>query len=416
MLVKNLIFLFTFFPILIARAQSSSPTLNEQWIAVSPEVANVLKLEKNHFLKTYQFPLTSHEAYIKIPTANLPQLSQLIHKTFKRCGGYRLLSSPPQKTQSTHIINKAFQEVEFGEFWPNELDKFITTNYSLTRSQEVLDWFGSTSEEYRNDVIQKLSSYHTRYYNSPDGVAALKWIGAEWERLTLNRNDATVTTFKHHHFDQPSIILTITGSDELKKHQTIILGGHGDSINSDGPELGLRSPGADDNAAGIALLSDIIKLIVEKNYRPKHTLQFMAYAAEEVGLQGSNELAELYHRLGKQVLGVMQFDGVNFQGPSFDMALIADGTHKEQSLFVAKLVDEYLKVNWSWEKCGYACSDHYSWHIQGYRASFPVEAIASEQNPFIHTSLDTFEKSFLSSHKADLFEKLGIAYLLELDK
>jgi leucyl aminopeptidase len=357
----------------------------------------------------------SNEIYLNLPEKNLSFLGSFVHQNLKRCGGFRVLTLPPNQA-SQFAINKSMPDIEFGEFWPNELDPFINADYSLTKGNEVNEWFEATSEIYLNSIISKLSSYHTRYYNSPEGIASQKWIGSEWEKLSKDRSDMSVTYFKHQKFEQPSLILTITGSDEVKKNKIIILGGHGDSINTDDPEKGLRSPGADDNAAGIAVISDIIKLIVEKNYRPKHTIEFIAYAAEEVGLQGSNELAELYHKNQKQVMGVMQFDGVNFTGKTFDLALIADGTNKDQTLFVAKLVDEYLKANWTWEKCGYACSDHYSWHVQGYRTSFPVEAISTEQNPFIHTSEDTFEKSSFNSKKANLFEKLGIAYLLELDK
>lgn len=413
--LKKLILILTLCQVNGLLAHTHLKPLPTQWIALSPILFNTLKTEAPSFLNALPTLSQRDEIYVNIPFENLSHISHFVHRKFNRCGGFRILSHAPEIKPNNELF-KRFPDVEFGEFWPNELDKLITLDYTLTRSQEVYEWFESTSETYRNSVIHQLTSYKTRYYKSPEGVAALEWIGKEWERLTSNRNDVLVTYFKHQNFEQPSIILRIQGSDEIKKNKIIILGGHGDSINSDDPEKGLRSPGADDNAAGIALLSDLIKLIVEKNYRPKHTIEFIAYAAEEVGLQGSNELAELYHKSGKQVIGVLQFDGVNFSGKTFDMALIADGTNKEQTLFVASIIDEYLKTNWTWEKCGYACSDHYSWHIQGYRASFPVESISSEQNPYIHTAEDTFEKSLFSSKKADLFEKLGIAYLLELDK
>ena len=39
----------------------------------------------------------------------------------------------------------------------------------------------------------------------------------------------------------------------------------------------------------------------------------------------------------------------------------------------------------------------------------------SEQDPYIHTAEDTFSKSFNNSLHAQKFEKLGIAYLIEMD-
>lgn len=307
-------------------------------------------------------------------------------------------------------------EVQFDEFWPNEMDAAIDVSYQIHRQSEVLSWFGNISEAYMNGVITHLSSYHTRYYNTPEGVESLQWIGSEWERLASGRKDISVEYFKHKNFAQPSVILTVQGSDPVKKNQIIILGGHGDSINADDPEKNLAAPGADDNAAGIAVLSEILRNLVENKYHPKHTLQFIAYAAEEVGLQGSEEIARLYRQQQKRVIGVMQFDGVNYAGKSYDMTLIADGTHSAQDLFVARLVNQYLKVKWVWNKCEYACSDHYSWHAQGYRTSYPVESSIAEQNPYFHSSNDTFDKSNFSSSHASLFVKLGMAYFLEMDQ
>lgn len=307
-------------------------------------------------------------------------------------------------------------DVQFGEFWPNEMDSTIDLSYKISRQSEVRSWFENISEQYMNSVITHLSSYHTRYYNTPQGVESLVWIGKEWQRLTSSRPDMSLQYFKHKNFDQPSVILTVLGSDPLKQKQIIILGGHGDSINADDPEKNLEAPGADDNAAGIAVLSEIIRNIVEKKYYPKHTLQFIAYAAEEVGLQGSEEIARLYRQQQKRVIGVMQFDGVNYAGKSYDMTLIADGTYGQQDLFVARLINEYLKIKWTWNKCDYACSDHYSWHAQGYRTSYPVESSIAEQNPYIHTAQDTFDKSSFSSSHASLFVKLGVSYFLEMDQ
>lgn len=245
----------------------------------------------------------------------------------------------------------------------------------------------------------------------------MRWIGSEWERLTKSRSDAKVTYYNYSTHNQPTVILTFEGSDPALKDQVIILGGHGDSINTDNEGIHSHAPGADDNAAGIAVLSDIIRLVVTQNYQPKHTIQFIAYAAEEVGIQGSYELARVYREKQIKVLGVMQFDGVNFNiQKSYDMAVISDSTNPEQNNFLASLLDKYVEAKWTWEQCGYGCSDHAAWNYEGYRASFAVEAVNAEQNPYIHTDKDTFDKSDFTTKHASLFEKLGIAYLIELDQ
>ena len=80
------------------------------------------------------------------------------------------------------------------------------------------------------------------------------------------------------------------------------------------------------------------------------------------------------------------------------------------------LIDRYVRVPWGFDRCGYACSDHYSWHRQGYKVSFPFETKLNDSNPYNHTENDTLEASGFSAQHATLFAKLGLSYILELDK
>jgi hypothetical protein len=45
-----------------------------------------------------------------------------------------------------------------------------------------------------------------------------------------HRINAKVEYYKHQNHNQPSIILTIEGSDPVLKNEIIIIGGHGDQI------------------------------------------------------------------------------------------------------------------------------------------------------------------------------------------
>lgn len=384
---------------------------SEKWIAIERPILEKIKKVRYPLFQFKEVQTSTKENYYLVDESEIDKLAKNLHHLLKRCGGFRVLKSKPQVTS----YNKSLMETSFSEFWPNELDKYIQLDYSIKMETEVHTWFDKISSEHIDSIITHLASYHTRYYKSLDGELALQWIGKKWEELTALRSDAKVEYYKHLNHNQPSIILTIEGSDPKLKDQIIVIGGHGDSINCDDEQAMLRAPGANDNAAGIAVISDIIKIMVEQNYKPKHTIQFIAYAAEEVGLQGSSDIAQTYRNQKKQVIGVLQLDGINYTGKTYDMALISDLTYGPQNIFMAQLIDQYLKANWSWDKCGYACSDHYSWHSNGYRASFPVEAIMNEQDPFIHTSQDTFDKSNNNSTHAQLFEKLSIAYLVELD-
>ena len=384
------------------------------WIGIEPAVLSKISKSRMRVFDYKDLIQGEKETFYKVKESEIDKISHFIHHNFKRCGGYRILHNEPKAEDKLSKLRSLTRSTGFGWY---DFQKELLPDYSVNQENEVLAWFPEISIDYMNSIVTHLSSYKNRYYKSPEGVAALKWIGEEWSRLTKSRSDAKVEYYEYANHQQPTVILTIEGSDQALKDQVIILGGHGDSINTDNEGVDSIAPGADDNAAGIAVLSDMIRLVVNQNYQPKHTIQFIAYAAEEVGIQGSYELARVYREKKIKVLGVMQFDGVNYnQKRTYDMAIISDNTNQEQNLFLASLVDKYLKVRWSWDQCGYACSDHAAWNYEGYRASYAVESLLSEESPYIHTAKDTFENYGNTTEHASLFLKLGIAYLIELDQ
>ena len=153
------------------------------------------------------------------------------------------------------------------------------------------------------------------------------------------------------------------------------------------------------------------------SYKPTKTIKFMAYAAEEVGLLGSKEIARSFRENGENVVGVLQLDMTNFKGSSDkDIVMMTDFTNAAQNAFLGKLIDEYLQLSWGYDKCGYGCSDHASWHSVGYPASIPFEAKKSDMNRAIHTSRDTIGLSRGNAEHAAKFAKLALSYIVELDK
>ena len=79
------------------------------------------------------------------------------------------------------------------------------------------------------------------------------------------------------------------GRDDDPRHdeanEVIVIGGHIDSISL--ARASGTAPGADDDASGIATITEVARVLLQADYRPARTLVFMGYAAEEVGLRGS---------------------------------------------------------------------------------------------------------------------------------
>lgn len=342
-------------------------------------------------------------AAVEIDEEALPWLTLLMHKDFKRCGGYVLHDSLDEALDTLDSQS----EKEMAQF-----TRFL--GYEINQADLVKDAISQVTAANIYQVITKLSSFQNRYYKGEHGVQSAQYIFDTWAKIVQGRSDAKVEFYKHTQWDQPSVVVTIQGASK----ETIIVGGHQDSISGyfSGPKV--RAPGADDNASGIATITEIIRVLVDRSYQPQKTLKFMAYAAEEVGLLGSKEIAKNYKDRGENVVGVMQLDMVNYKGTqNFDVVLMNDYTNSEQNKFIGSLIDTYLPgIKWAYDSCGYACSDHASWHMQGFPASVPFESKMRDMNGRIHTANDTITVSGDNADHAAKFAKLALSFIIELDR
>jgi leucyl aminopeptidase len=258
-----------------------------------------------------------------------------------------------------------------------------------------------------------LAAFNNRYYTSETGVAAARSVQARWQEIAAKIPGASVALFNHEGWSQPSVIMTIPGSET--PDEIVVLGGHLDSINGWG-DNSARAPGADDNASGIAVLTESARVLAESGFRPKRTIQFMGYAAEEVGLRGSQDIAESYSAGGKKVVGVIQYDMSNFKGSAEEIFLLTDHVNGTLSEFVGKLIDTYVGVKRSTTECGYACSDHASWDAKGFPAAMAFEASFDDMNHALHTDRDTLATSGGDASHSVPFTKLAVAFAVELAK
>jgi leucyl aminopeptidase len=231
--------------------------------------------------------------------------------------------------------------------------------------------------------------------------------------MAAGRSDITVEQFTHAAWAQKSVILTMKGTDNAD--EVVVLGGHLDSISNQGSGESMRAPGADDDASGIASMTEVLRVMVAGGYKPRRTLKLMGYAAEEVGLRGSQDIAKSFKAANTNVVGVMQLDMTNYKGSDKDIYLYTDYTDNAQNQFVANLLTSYLpSIKIGYDKCGYACSDHASWNAQGYFASMPFESSFTQDNPYIHTANDTYANSGNQAQHALKFSKMALAFMVEL--
>lgn len=339
---------------------------------------------------------------LQIREAQVNCISAMMHEKFKRCGGFVVHDTEEKGLEEIYATG----EREFA-------NKALMADYSINRSDVVRPLIAKVEATKMQATIEKLSSFKNRYYKSSTGVDSQKWLKSHWESITASRSDATVEFFKHDRWPQPSLIATIKG----KTDDVIVIGGHADSIAGFWGRERAKAPGADDNASGTATVTEIMRLLVEGSYQPEKTIKFMAYAAEEVGLLGSKEIATSFKQRGVNVVGALQLDMTNYKGSEIDIVMMTDFTNAGQNAFLGKLIDTYLPtLKWGYDKCGYACSDHASWNRQGYPVSMPFESKKNDMNGNIHTGRDTISQSGGTAEHAAKFARMGLAFVLELDK
>ncbi len=335
-----------------------------------------------------------------VPEASLGALARAIHQRFRRCGGF-----------VTHPSLDAALDALYLE--PAAAPAALAVTYTLDNAAVVQTLLAAVQPINIVDTINLLAGNTTRYYTSAGGVNAANQLKARWESYAAGRGDVTVALFNHPGWAQPSVIATIAGT--ALPGEVVVIGGHLDSINSSAPATG-TAPGADDDASGVAALTEAFRAALASGYRPQRTVKFMAYAAEEVGLRGSGEIAAQHLAAGVDVVGVLQLDMTNFKGSAPDIVLITDNTNAAQNAFVNSLIDTYLGLARGSAACGYSCSDHASWHSRGFAASLPFEAIVNQHNTRIHTANDTLANSDPTAGHAAKFARLAAAYMAELAK
>jgi aminopeptidase YwaD len=87
-----------------------------------------------------------------------------------------------------------------------------------------------------------------------------------------------------------NVLAKITGSDKNLKNEYVILGAHMDHLGID--MTGDVFNGADDNASGTAVVMEVARVMKLNKARPKRTVVFALWAAEEMGLLGSKYYTE----------------------------------------------------------------------------------------------------------------------------
>ena len=96
----------------------------------------------------------------------------------------------------------------------------------------------------------------------------------------------------HEDITSPNVVAVLPGSDPKLKDEYVVFTAHLDHIGTDSGDGDQINNGAQDNAAGIAVMLETVRLFIESGQAPRRSLMFVAVTAEEKGLLGSDYFAQ----------------------------------------------------------------------------------------------------------------------------
>lgn len=173
----------------------------------------------------------------------------------------------------------------------------LLTSSAASAAEEASSLQAALSSVTEGDLRKHVDAladdtFEGREAGSRGGRASSIYLGKEFQRLGLRGAGDRGGYYQVFGAGYRNILGWIEGSDPQLKGEYILVGAHydhvgyGTSQNSYGP-TGYIHNGADDNASGAAALVEIAEGIVNSGLKPRRSILFVLWDAEEKGLLGS---------------------------------------------------------------------------------------------------------------------------------
>jgi hypothetical protein len=194
---------------------------------------------------------------------------------------------------------------------------------------------------------------------------------------------------------ESNVIGILPGADPNLAAQCIVIGAHydhlglGDQHSLAPSQIGQIHHGADDNASGTSAVLEIADYFINRDPRPRHSIVFVTFAGEELGLLGSSYYVEHPAVPLSDTMAMINMDMV---GRISGNRLYVGGTGTSPGF--QKLVenanqsDPAAHFELSYSASGYGASDHMSFTVH----SVPVLFFFSGLHSDYHKPSDTWDK------------------------
>ncbi|MQY70692.1 M20/M25/M40 family metallo-hydrolase, partial [bacterium] len=185
-----------------------------------------------------------------------------------------------------------------------------------------------------------------------------------------------------------NVVATLPGKDSLQ----VILCAHYDAITS---TMWTYTPGADDNASGVMGVLEAARIMGTHNWQ--HTLRFVLFSGEELGLWGSEAYVKDAVEAGDSMIAALNMDMIAYNSdvlPHMDIHCNpSDAASQDMGQMLIELIDIYELDIVPDQHIFDATdrSDHYWFWQYDIPAALLIEDF-DDFNPFFHTTNDRLSK------------------------
>ena len=266
-------------------------------------------------------------------------------------------------------------------------------NYSSADSSEIVyattlaeAVYNEVSEASYTELVRELTVNGSRRYGSDQNENAMNWIIQKLDELSSSRIETEIVGSYN------SVLGKLPGTLG-DGGPSVIIGGHYDTVDN--------APGANDDGTGVAAALELVRVF--SNYEWPLDILFGFWNAEEIGLYGSTQVANILAQNETDILVYFNIDMlliqdfnlpsderiqmIYYNGPGSifqDSQYWAEMTRAMNNNFGTPIINPrpYSIVQY------WPYSDHYSFQQTGYKSV--IFATETGLDPYYHTDEDTW--------------------------
>lgn len=236
--------------------------------------------------------------------------------------------------------------------------------------------------------LEKRKEYHFLAAAHPDHRKII---------LNLHKSISVTTHFLPTYTNAKNVVAYLEGSDPVLKNEIIVVGGHYDHLGTKnriskktGQPVTLIYNGADDNGSGSVGVLELAQKYSQQENRPKRSVIFVNFDAEELGLIGSKHFFDDTTVINpRNVKAMINLDMIGRYTEEKGVEVMGVNT-AEESRELQKLISKksQLKMSFPTSPILFFGSDH----VNFYKLQIPSVFFCTKVHADYHKPTDTPEK------------------------